>query len=76
MITQIIGLACFAHILVDFIQYWDKTYLDIKPLNCELCMGTWISMVPLTLQFGFEGFCASAIVGVIADIIYRIKERI
>lgn len=76
MILQIIGLACLAHILVDFIQHWDKEYLNIKPLNCELCMGTWISIVPLTLQFGWEGFCASAIVGVLSDVIYRIKQRI
>lgn len=75
ILLQILGYACLAHLVVDFISHLDLK-LPNKPFKCDMCMGYWISMVPLILSHGLYGFALAAIVGVVADLIFRIKNRI
>lgn len=73
MIFNIIGLACLAHLVVDFFQYLELNY---KPFNCNLCTGFWLSLFPLVIQFGNIGILGAAITGVVSEIIYRVINRI
>lgn len=75
ILLELLGLACLTHLIVDFIQTLDLP-LPNKPFKCDMCLGYWISMIPLILAYGIHGFAYAAIVGVLADIIYRIKERL
>ena len=71
ILLQIIGFASLAHIVVDFIEYLDISWIPEKPFKCDLCMGFWISVVPLTIEYGMVGVLLAAISGVCANIIYK-----
>ena len=73
MIISIIGLACLANLIVDMAIHFD---LPEKPFQCDMCMGFWISVGPLTILHGFKGFCAAGIVAILANIIFKINEKI
>jgi hypothetical protein len=73
MIISIIGLACLANLAVDVGQHFN---LPEKPFRCDMCMGFWISVLPLTLLYGFKGFCSAGIVAVLANIIFKLNEKI
>ena len=73
MIISIIGLACLTQLIVDIAIHFD---LPEKPFQCDQCMGFWISVLPLSYLYGFEGFAASGIVAVLANIIFKINEKI
>jgi len=73
MIFEILGLACLAHIMVDFFQYLE---INFKPFNCNLCWGYWLSLFPMVIMYGGEGFLASAMCGVVSEVIYRVIQRL
>ena len=75
-LITILGLACFAHLLVDFLQELDIQFFQQKPFNCELCMGFWLSIGILCGMHGWIGIPMAAITGVLADVIYRWKGRL
>ena len=75
-LITILGLACFAHLLVDFLQELDIQFFQQKPFNCELCMGFWLSIGILCGMHGWIGVPMAAITGVLADVIYRLKGRL
>ena len=76
MILELIGYASLIHIIVDFINSFDLPELPNKPFKCDLCMGYWLSIIPLMVTHGARGILLAGIVGVLADLIYRIKQRI
>jgi hypothetical protein len=77
MIIELLGWACVAHLYVDLISTLDKNdTLPQKPFKCDLCMGFYLSVLPLIYNYELYGILYAAIVGVTADIIYRIKNRI
>ena len=77
MIFDLLALACLAHLVVDFIVTVDKKdVLQMKPFKCDMCMGFYISVVPLFVTNGLYGIAYAAAVGVLADLIYRIKQSI
>jgi len=73
MIISIIGLACLANLLVDIASHFN---LPEKPFQCDMCMGFWISVLPLSYLYGWEGFCASGIVAILSNIIFKLNEKI
>jgi len=73
LIISIIGLACIANLIVDVAQHFD---LPEKPFQCDMCVGFWFSVGPLTYQYGFTGFCAAGIVAILANIIFKLNEKI
>ena len=77
MIFNLIALACLTHLIVDFIVTIDtKELLQMKPFKCDMCMGFWLTVVPLILVSGLIGVAYAAAVGVLADLIYRLKQRL
>lgn len=68
IIFQIIGFASLGHVLADFFTElgWTK-----KPFGCNLCLTSWIAIIPLVVQFGWYGFLASYIAGVVSELIYK-----
>ena len=75
MILQLIGWACIAHILTDFISELNLP-LPNKPFKCNLCLGYWISVIPLTVQYGLKGILFAAISGVLSELILRVINRL
>ena len=73
MIIEIIGIACIAHLAADIAAHF---YLPEKPFKCDLCMGFWLGVGPFTFLYGFEGFCAAGITAVLANLIFKINERL
>mgnify|MGYP005989162457 CR=1 FL=1 len=73
MIISIIGLACLANLIVDLSIHFN---LPEKPFQCDQCMGFWISVGPLTILHGWEGFCAAGIVAILSNLIFKINEKI
>ena len=72
LITNILGMACMATLIVDLIANIDtKEILPQKPLKCALCMGFWLSIGINLIVYGFEGILYSAITGVVAELIDR-----
>ena len=67
---QVIGFACLAHLVTDFIDHMEWSLPD-KPFRCDMCMGYWISIIPFFLQFGLHGVLLAAITGVTANLIYK-----
>ena len=77
MILQIIGFTALTHLVVDFINHLDvDNRLDNKPWKCDMCMGYWISLFPLTIQYGLQGILAASVVGVLSDVLFRIKTKL
>lgn len=73
MITEILGLACLAHVLADAFSNMGITN---KPWACNLCLGTWIALVPMVIHHGTLGFLLAPIVGVVSETIYRLLNRL
>ena len=69
MIIIIIGFACVAHLLADFLQQFDE--IPNKPFKCNMCLGFWISLMPNMFLYGLQGILVSAIVGVVSETIYK-----
>lgn len=77
MILQLLGWACIAHLYVDLVSTVDtRNTLPQKPFKCDLCMGFYLSVLPLLYTNGLVGILYAAIVGVTADFIFRIKDRL
>jgi hypothetical protein len=76
LIILILGLACMAHLLVDFLQEIDYPIIHRKPFSCDLCMGFWVSIPFLCALEGWYGIPLSAITGVLADVIFRWKNNL
>jgi len=70
-ILQILGFACMANLLVDFISHWDLPWLPNKPFRCDMCMGAWLSLAPFCMQFGWAGLLYASITGVTANLLYK-----
>lgn len=70
-LIQIVGFACLAYIVVDFISHFELTWLPNKPFRCDMCMAAWMSVGPLCAQFGLIGILYAAISGVLANLLYK-----
>ena len=75
MILQLIGWASLAHILIDLIEELNIKVPN-KPFKCNLCLGYWISVIPLTIQYGLSGIVYAAISGVLSEVIFRVINRL
>ena len=73
MILQILGLASLGHILAEAFQH---AGIDRRPFNCNLCLATWISIIPLVIGYGNLGFLLAPLTGVVSEIIYRLLNRL
>ena len=71
LITQIIGFACLAHLVVDFIVSLDKDWIPTKPFKCDKCFAFWISIGPMLIQYGPTGILYSACIAILAQIIFK-----
>lgn len=76
ILLELLGYASLIHIIVDFISNLDLPEIPNKPFKCDLCMGYWLSVLPLVVTHGARGILLAGIVGVVADLIFRIKNRI
>jgi hypothetical protein len=77
LLIDIIGWACLAHLLVDFLQTLDIPIIQRKPFTCDMCMGFWIGVPHAWAAYGFiHGTLVAAITGVVADLIFRWKLRL
>lgn len=77
MIFSIVGFACLGHLLVDFIDTMDERgWLPQKPFKCDMCMTFWVSLWPLIHIYQSEGILAAACASILADFIFRLKQRI
>jgi len=73
ILLQILGFACLAHLAADMAQHFK---LPQKPFQCGMCMGYWLSFIPLIVQFGLMGILYAAMAGVTSELIYRIINRL
>ena len=69
IIINIVGFACIAHLLADFLQQFEE--IPKKPFACNMCLGFWISLFPNMWLYGLQGILVSAIVGVVSETIYK-----
>ena len=76
VISMILGFACMTNLIVDFINEIDYKPIQRKPFTCDMCMGFWLSFMPLMFMYGLRGILLASIVGISADLIYRIRERL
>ena len=74
MILLIIGIASLAHIIADFLEQFPE--VPNKPLKCNLCLGTWLCLLPAMVLYGWEGILVAAITGIVSELIYKILNRI
>ena len=73
MILQILGFACLAHLFADMSQHFE---LPMKPWQCNMCMGWWLSIGPFVYLYGVDAVPLSAITAITSEIIYRIINRL
>jgi hypothetical protein len=73
MIFSIIGFAALAHLMVEFFQHLE---INTKPWSCNLCFGFWLSLLPMVIMYGGDGFLAAAMTGVTSEVIYRLIQRL
>ena len=75
-LVLILGFACMAHLIVDFLQDLDWAPLNRKPFSCDMCTAFWISVPFLCGLHGWTGIPLAAITAVLADVIFRWKEKL
>lgn len=73
MIFNIIGFAALAHLVADMAAYLE---LPQKPFQCSLCMGFWISILPMFIMYGLQGILAAALTAITSEILYRLIQRL
>lgn len=66
-------MACLAHLAADFSIHFR---LPAKPFQCDMCLGWWLSLFPFIVLHGWTGIPMAAITAVLADVIYRLKEKL
>ena len=74
MIYEIIGVACMGAVLQNFDWYQTllkATHLEMKPMNCTLCMTFWLTVIPNFGLYGFRGILYSFVEAVAAELIDR-----
>lgn len=76
MILELIGYAALGTLAADFFATLDLPEIPNKPFKCDMCMGFWISIIPLTICYGLIGVLYAATSGVLADVLFRIKQRL
>ncbi len=77
MIIEIIGMACLGHMIVDFVSYWDtKDRIPNKPFKCDMCLTFWLGAGWFIAQWGVFGLFMAATSAILADLIFRLKERL
>lgn len=76
ILLQLLGYAALGHLTVDLLQDLDIKFLNRKPFNCDMCFSAWYSMFPLILEYGLMGILYAGLVGVLADLIFRLKQKI
>ena len=77
MILELLGWASLAHLFVDLISTLDEAdKIPNKPFKCDMCTGFWISVLPLIYSYDLSGVLYAALVGILADLIFRIKQRL
>ena len=76
IVIEILGLACLGHMIVDFLQNLDIDFLNRKPFSCDMCLTFWISVGWLLAEYGLIGVPMAAISAILADLIFRLKERL
>lgn len=74
MIYDILALAALAHLVAQFLE--DNNILQFKPFNCNLCLGFWLALVPGFIDYDIWGIPFAALVGVAAETIYKILNRL
>lgn len=76
IVIEILGMACFGHMVVDFTQSLDIPILNKKPFSCDMCMTFWLSLGFYIAEFGAFGVPLASISAILADLIFRLKERL
>lgn len=72
MIFSILGWACAAILVADFLQEMDvNNKLPQKPFKCVLCLGFWLSIFVNIYWFGAFGIVLSPISGIVAELLDR-----
>ena len=74
MILELLGYASLTTLLMNFEPYHkllDFLYLNKKPFVCTMCMGFWVSVLPLMVSYGLKGILYSALSSLAAELIDR-----
>ncbi len=74
IIVQLIGFACLAHLIVDFIVTLDRDWIPNKPFKCDKCFAFWLSIGPMIIQYGIKGVLYSAIIAIISQTIFKYTQ--
>ena len=69
MILFILGMASLTHLVTDLLQPLPE--LPNKPFKCNMCLGFWLSIIPASALYGWEGILVSAITGIVSETIYK-----
>lgn len=76
LIFNILGLASLAILWLDVVDTIDKhEKLPQKPFRCALCMGYWISVVPMILTYGIRGIWLAATVSIVTELTDRFLHK-
>tara|TARA_R110000772_G_scaffold77311_3_gene166613 strand:+ start:2056 stop:2280 length:225 start_codon:yes stop_codon:yes gene_type:complete len=74
MIILIIGMASLGHLIADFLEPFPE--VPQKPFKCNMCLSTWLTLLPACVMYGYQGILIAAITGIVSETIYRILNRI
>lgn len=74
MILLILGMASLGHLIADFLEPLPE--IPNKPFKCNMCLSTWITLLPACVLYGYEGILVAAITGIVSETIYKILNRI
>jgi hypothetical protein len=67
---QILAIACLVILIINH-DLWQRVEWKSKPFACALCMGWWLSVVPLTLLHMWWGPVYAALTAVLVEFIDR-----
>lgn len=61
-VLYILGVWAIANVFVSVLSLHKTfSFLNFKPLNCELCLSWWIGLFVMIPEFGLKGILYSAI---------------
>lgn len=69
-IILILGIACLVILAINHDVY-QVLSPKFKPFTCALCMGFWVSVLPLIFIYGWYGIPYAALAAVITEFIDR-----
>lgn len=69
LIVNILGAAAVGYLGADFLANFE--WLPDKPWKCNMCLTFWLTVVPFSFMYGYQGFMMAALAAIVSEWMYK-----